>query len=84
MSFQGARSANPESIITGLGLWIPALGHAALASEASAQRGNIMIMVRAPDTRPELGSSVRGSPRPGMTESIHASFAAVRRSRSSK
>jgi hypothetical protein len=33
--------------------------HAALASEASAQRGK--ILVRAPDTRPELGSSARGA-----------------------
>jgi hypothetical protein len=55
-------AANPESIATGLGLWNPALGHAALASEASVQRGN--ITVRAPDTRPELGSSARGGPRP--------------------
>ena len=32
-----------------LWLWIPALGHAALASETSTQRGN--LMVRAPGTR---------------------------------
>jgi molybdate transport system substrate-binding protein len=59
----GRRGAvRPESITIGLGLWIPALGHAALASEASTLRGN--IMVRAPDTRPELRSSARGWPRP--------------------
>jgi hypothetical protein len=32
---------------------------AALASEASGQRGNF-LKVRAPDTRPEPGSSARG------------------------
>jgi long-chain acyl-CoA synthetase len=35
-------------------------GHAALASEASGQRGD--SMVRAPDTRPEPGSSARAAP----------------------
>jgi hypothetical protein len=34
-------------------------GHAALASEASGQRGN--SIVRAPDTRPEPGSSARAA-----------------------
>jgi putative ABC transport system substrate-binding protein len=38
---------------------ITAFARSALASEASGQRGN--SMVRAPDTRPEPGSSARGS-----------------------
>ena len=37
----------------------PFVGRAALASEASGQRGN--SMVRAPDTRPEPGSSARAA-----------------------
>ena len=40
----------------------PFVGRAALASEASGQRGN--SMVRAPDTRPEPGSSARAGAKP--------------------
>ena len=39
---------------------LTALGVAALASEASGQRGH--FTVRAPDTRPEPGSSARAAP----------------------
>src|SRR5262245_22415168 len=43
-------------------------GTAALASEASGQRGN--FLVRAPDTRPEPGSSARGDALPSKAPSV--------------
>src|SRR5262245_64287531 len=59
-------------ILLGLGAVVLVQGlRAALASEASGQRGN--SIVRAPDTRPEPGSSARDalSPRPPFDRAAH-------------
>ncbi len=45
-------------------------GHAALASEASGQRGN-SSEVRAPDTRPEPGSSARADSTPAVIPDLY-------------
>jgi maleate isomerase len=63
-SMEGGR-AGEEQILT-------ALARAALASEASGQRGN--SMVRAPDTRPEAGSSARAG-----TERATTTITAIQR-----
>ena len=64
------------------GLWLCALAallaanvaRAALASEASSQRGNSMVL--APDTRPEPGSSARAETYPNHTIRLIVPFAA--------